>query len=247
MLLLAGVAALLDPPRALDRADDRARPELVEVLAHPAAGGVLRRRDADVVAAVVLDVEVAVEALRQGDLGQPALVALLLVAELVRGVDADAADAADRDREADLGPQRQLAVHAQRVTAGDEVHRGHEADVLDRQEEVGDPAVVAVLLQRLDHVVGRVGAVEAGEQVDRRARSPGSRPGRSRTAPASRWPASRRTRGRTGWAPRGRSATGSAWGRATARSSRPGRCCWRSCPSVPPRCGLQDHRICKAV
>jgi hypothetical protein len=85
--------ALLQPPGRLQRAPDRARPELVEALAHPAAGGVLGRGDAHVVAAVVLDVEVAVEALRQRDLGQPALVALLLVAELVRGVDADAAEA----------------------------------------------------------------------------------------------------------------------------------------------------------
>ena len=81
VLALAGVALLLHPPGALRRARDRARPERVEALAEPAAGGVLGGGDADVVAAVVLDVEVAVEALRQGDLGQPALVGLLLVAE----------------------------------------------------------------------------------------------------------------------------------------------------------------------
>ena len=40
--------------------------------------------------------------------------------------------------------------------------------VLDRQEEVGDPAVVLVVLQRLDHVVGRVRPVEAGPEVDDR-------------------------------------------------------------------------------
>src|SRR5688572_25193761 len=54
---------------------------------------VLGRRHPHVVAAVVLDVEVAVEALGQGDLRQPALVGLLLVPELVGGVDADAPDA----------------------------------------------------------------------------------------------------------------------------------------------------------
>src|SRR4029079_940057 len=99
VLVLAGVAALLDAPRAPHRAEHGAGPELVEALADPRAGRVLGGGDADVLAAVVLDVEVAVEHLRQGDLGQPALVALALVAELVRGVDADAADAADRARE----------------------------------------------------------------------------------------------------------------------------------------------------
>src|SRR4029079_855499 len=102
VLLLAGVPPLLQPPRASQRSDHGARPELVEALADPAARRVLGGGDADVVAAVVLDVEVAVAALRQRDLGQPALVALLLVAELVRGVDADAADGADRDGDADL-------------------------------------------------------------------------------------------------------------------------------------------------
>jgi hypothetical protein len=121
-----------------------------------------------VVAAVVLDVEVAVEALRQRDLGQPPLVALLLVAQLVGGVDADATDAADRDRQPDLAPQGDVAAGAQRVTAGDEVHRGDEPDVLDRQEQVGDPPVVAVLLEGVDDVVRRVGAVEPRDQVDRR-------------------------------------------------------------------------------
>ena len=167
MLLPAGVAALLQPPGGLQRPGDRARPELVEALAHPRRRRVLGGRDPDVVAAVVLDVEVAVEALRQRDLGEPALVGLALVAELVGGVDADAADAPDRDRQPDLVDDRQVGA------TGDQLPRNQaagadEADVLDRQEEVGDPPVVAVLLERLDHVVGRVGAVEAGDQVDRR-------------------------------------------------------------------------------
>ena len=167
VLLPAGVPPLLQAPRALQRAPDRARPELVEVLAQPRGRRVLGGGHADVVAPVVLDVEVAVEALRQRDLGQPALVLLALVAELVGGVDADAADAADGDGQPDLVDGGQVATDAERVAARDEVHRAHEAGVLDRQEEVGDPAVVLVLLQGLDRVVRRVGAVQAGDQVDR--------------------------------------------------------------------------------
>ena len=86
------------------------------------------------------------------------------MAELVRGVDADAADAADRDGETDL-------LDGQRVLdAGVSPSRApgaHEAHVLHREEGVGDPAVVAVLLERLDDLVGRVVGVEPGEQVER--------------------------------------------------------------------------------
>ena len=169
-LLAASESPLLQPPRGPQRAADRARPERVEALPEPGARGVLGGGDPDVVAAVVLDVEVAVADLGQRDLGQPALVGLLLVAELVGGVDADAADAADRDRQADPVDRRQRLVgeHAEDVPAADHRHRAQEAGVLDRQEEVGDPPVVAVLLERLDHVVRRVGAVEAGDEVDRR-------------------------------------------------------------------------------
>ncbi len=155
----AGVALLLQPPRALHRPGDGARPEPVEALADPRARGILRRRDTHVVASVVLDVEVAVEALRQRDLGQPALVALLLVPQLVRGVDADAADAADRHREPGL-------VHNGQILGRDHVERGDEPRVLDRQEQERDPAVVAVLFQRLDQLVRWVGAVQAGHQVE---------------------------------------------------------------------------------
>ena len=141
---------------------DRARPEPVEALADPRRRGVRRGRDPHVVPAVVLDVEVAVEALREGDLRQPALVGLLLVTELVGGVDADAADAADRDGDADPVDDRG------HVRSGDHVHRTDESGVLDRQEQIGDPAVVPVALERLDDVVWRVGPVEAGDQVDGR-------------------------------------------------------------------------------
>ena len=125
VLLAAGDAALLEVPRRAERPADGARPERVEALPESGRRRILRGRDPDVVAAVVLDVEVAVAALRQRDLRQPPLVRLLLVAQLVGGVDADAADAADRDRDPDLGDGVE-------VTARDQVHRPDEAGVLDR-------------------------------------------------------------------------------------------------------------------
>src|ERR1700757_3379099 len=94
----------LEPPRGVQAARDRARQEAVEALAEPGAGGVLGRRDADVVAAAVLDEEVAVERLRERDLAEPLLERFALVTELVGGVDRHAPD----DRGAD--PERpQLA------------------------------------------------------------------------------------------------------------------------------------------
>ena len=80
---------------------DGARQEGPEALAQPRAGRVLGSRDADVVAAVVLDEEVAVAGLGEGDPAQPALRAVALVAELVGGVDRDPADHAHREGEAD--------------------------------------------------------------------------------------------------------------------------------------------------
>ena len=58
------------------------------------------------VSAVVLNVEVTIERLSECNLGQPPLVALLLVTQLMRRVDAEAADEADGDRETDLVQDR---------------------------------------------------------------------------------------------------------------------------------------------
>ena len=76
-------------------------------------GRVLARGDADVMAAVVLDEEVPVAALGERDPAQPALEARALVAELVRGVDRDAADHRDGEREADAVEHRQPAARPQ--------------------------------------------------------------------------------------------------------------------------------------
>src|SRR5215217_6079186 len=136
-------ARCLDPPGRPDAAVDGARQEGPVALAEARAGRVFRGRDTDVMAAVVLDEEVAVAGLGEGDAAQPALRALALVAELVGGVDADAADDAHRHREAE-------AFEGREVPARPEVAGEAEADVLDRDVEIGAPAVVAVLLEPLE-------------------------------------------------------------------------------------------------
>jgi len=59
-----------------------------------------------VVAAVVLDVEVAVARLRQRHLREAPFDLLALVAQLVGGVDGDAADGTDREGQADRRERR---------------------------------------------------------------------------------------------------------------------------------------------
>src|SRR6185437_15290492 len=86
------------------------RKEFPEALAEPRAGRVLRRRDAYVVAAVVLDEEVPVAGLREGDAAEPLLQVVALVAELVGGVDPDPTDDAHREREADTFDHGEPAV-----------------------------------------------------------------------------------------------------------------------------------------
>ncbi len=150
----SGVSAPLQPPGAAHRPDDRARPVAVDRLAEPRAGRVLGGGDADVVAAVVLDVEVAVAAPGEGDLGQPALHALALVPQLVGGVDADPADAAEGDGQPDL-------VDRGEVGAGDRGHACDQAGVLHGQEGVGDPAVAPTVPPLLGR--GRTHRPAAGE------------------------------------------------------------------------------------
>ena len=169
----------LDPPGRAQAAGDGARQEGPEALPQPRAGRVLGGGDADVVAAVVLDEEVAVAGLRERDAAQPALRAGALVAELVGGVDRDPADDADREGQADALEDREVA-------AGPEPAGEDEAGVLDRDEDVGAPAVVAVLLEPLEDAVGRVGR----RRRRRRCRAAGRR---RRRAPA-RAARSRRSR-----------------------------------------------------
>src|SRR6185312_2498715 len=99
----------LYPPGRAQAAGDGARQEGPEALPQPRAGRVLGGGDADVVAAVVLDEEVAVAGLGEGDAAQPLLRALALVAELVGGVDRDAADDADGEGEPEAVEDREVA------------------------------------------------------------------------------------------------------------------------------------------
>src|SRR5699024_1932077 len=82
---------LLQLPRRAQRTEHTAREERPERLAEACARGILGGGHAGVVAAVVLDEEVAVAGGGERDLGQPLLTSRDLVAQLVRGVDADAA------------------------------------------------------------------------------------------------------------------------------------------------------------
>ena len=156
-----GPALRLQVPRRAQAAPDRARQEHPEALAEPRARRVLRGRDADVVAAVVLDVEVPVGGARERDLRQPALDVLALVAQLVGGVDGDAADDAHGQRETEVRVPGQ-------VPARPDPAREHEARVLDRDEQVGHPAVVAVGLEALALGLRRVVVGGTEDHVQRR-------------------------------------------------------------------------------
>ena len=103
----------------------------------------------------------AVAGLGERDPAKPALRASPLVTELVGGVDRDAADDADREGEPE-------AVQGREVAARPEVAGEDQPGVLDRDEDVGAPAVVAILLEPLEDAVGRVGGVQADGDVEDR-------------------------------------------------------------------------------
>ncbi len=151
----------LEFPRRDQAALDGPRQERPEALTEPGARRILGRRHADVMAAIVLDEEVAVSALGQRDLAQPALEAVALVAELVRGVDRDPAHHRLGQRQTHLVDDGQVAARPQPA-------REHEAGVLEGQECVRAPPVVAVLLEPLEHAVRGVLGVEADQQIQRR-------------------------------------------------------------------------------
>lgn len=111
------------------------------------------------VATVVLEVEVTVSALRENDFGQPALDALLLVPEFVGCVDADSGRHTDRHCESDIGENAQIPTRPD--VAGQE-----EGRVLQRQIGVGAPPVEAVVLEFVDHLVGRILPVLTRQDVD---------------------------------------------------------------------------------
>jgi hypothetical protein len=54
------------------------------------------------------------------------------------------------------------------VAAGPEVTGEDEADVLDRDEQVRAPAVVAILLEPFENAVGRVAGIDPDREVEQR-------------------------------------------------------------------------------
>ena len=143
--------------------DHRAWQKLPERFTEFRRRRILGGGDAQMVAVVVLDVEVAVQRLRQSDFGEPPLDVLALVPQFVRGIDADAADDAHSDGQTDPLRCAEWAV-------GPQVTRGHQAGVLQREEEVDAPPVVLVLVECCESLVGWIAAIDARELVDQRQR-----------------------------------------------------------------------------
>ena len=170
-------AGALDPPGRAQAAGDGARQEGPEALPQPRAGRVLGGGDADVVAAVVLDEEVAVAGLGEGDAAEPAL-------ELARLWPSSWAVLIAIPPTTPIVSARPRLSSDREVAARPEPAGEDQAGVLDRDEDVGAPAVVAVLLEPLEDAVGRVGRVHP----DRRCRGAGRRRRRG---------AGRRTRSRS--------------------------------------------------
>ena len=151
---------LLKAPRVLQASDHGARKECVDRLAHPAAGRILGS-GTRLMAAVVLDVEVSVERLRQCDLGQPALHLLLLVPGFVGGVGRCRPPCRPSRREACLVEDRRGCPRPQ-------PRRPRSAPRTEGQERLGDPAVVLVGSRVLMRGRQGVRAVQSGDQVQTR-------------------------------------------------------------------------------
>ncbi len=157
--VLALQALLFQVPGGFQAAQHGARQKLPEGFPEAGRGRVLRRGHPHMVAAVVLDEEVPVEHRRQRQFGQPLLQAVVLVAQLVAGIDGDAGGAAGGDR------QPQVAVPGQGPGAG---HPGgvDESAVQHRHRDVDRIAVIAVVLQLADPVFRRVGGFLAEDHVE---------------------------------------------------------------------------------
>ena len=159
--LLAGGALLLQRDGVEQAAPGAAEDEQVDRLAPARRRRILGRGDADVVAAIVLDVEVAVPGRGEGDLRQPAFQLVLLVPQLVGGVDADA--------RGDAGGQRQTdGIEDGQVAAAPQVGGRDERAELQRDVGVERPLVVLVGFELGHDLVRRVRAVVADEVVEQR-------------------------------------------------------------------------------
>lgn len=69
-----------------------------------ALAGFLRSHNIDMVAVIMLDVEVTVQRLRENDLRQPSFMDLAFVAEFVGRIDSDSGNHTDGHRQSDLLP-----------------------------------------------------------------------------------------------------------------------------------------------
>ena len=83
------------------------------------------------------------------------------MAKLVRGVDAEPANETRRGGEAGALGRRQLPT-------GNHLEGGHEAGVLQRQEEIRDPPVIAVILERGRELFGRIVPIHTSNEVEER-------------------------------------------------------------------------------
>ena len=130
----------------------RPRDEEVKALAQSRACRVARGGDVHVVTVVVRDEEMPVARLRERHLAQPLLRLCPFVPQLMCGADGDSADPPDRHHQAQLVDVcisiQPPSVHNQQAS--------RQRHVLDRQVQVGGPAVERIALQPRQRAVGRI-------------------------------------------------------------------------------------------
>jgi len=159
-----GQALRFEVPGGSQTARHRSRDETVKALPHAGTGGVFRGRDPDVVSAVVLDVELAVAGLCEGNLAEAFLQLGPLVSQVVRGVDGGATkDPCGHHQSHPVGEMHGEPAPARPQPAGE-----REGEVLDGQKQIGGPAVEGIILQPLEGAIGRVVRVGADKVVEQR-------------------------------------------------------------------------------
>src|SRR5699024_8233792 len=143
------------------------REERPERLAEACARGILGGGHAGVVAAVVLDEEVAVAGGGERDLGQPLLTSRDLVAQLVPAVDADAAGDGYGPGHADRAgdPEPAVVAEPRQIVRGPQVAGDDERGGRQRAVAVWPAPVERARLAPVPHLVRRVVAAGAGREV----------------------------------------------------------------------------------
>src|SRR6185312_12269306 len=122
----------------------------VQRLSEPRTRGVFWSGDLRVVPAVVLDEEMAVAGLCEGELAQPALETRAPVPEFVCGADRDSADDSDGEHQPEFVDGR----HVYPTAACPNPAREDQREVLARQVEKVDPPIEAVVLEPRQCAVG---------------------------------------------------------------------------------------------